>query len=122
VIDSFISTVTIKDSTFYNLKAEGDVFKITSSTVDMEGVLMYNVTSSDGTPVIGVSFESELSISGLIFRNSALGLISSLSSYTILNLIEVYDVIANRFIMQIDGNLDFVLKNSKFYNVSKFEN
>jgi hypothetical protein len=121
-MDSFISTVTIKDSTFYNLKVEGDVFKITSSTVDMEGVLIYNVTSSDGTPVIGVSFESELSISGLIFRNSTLGLISSLSSYTILNLIEAYDVEADRFIMQIDGNLDFVLKNSKFYNVSKFGN
>jgi hypothetical protein len=122
VIDSYISTVTITDSYFFNLEVKSNILKLTSSTVIIRDIEVYNITSEGQSFVMGVSFESDLTIDGFIFHNSTLGMIDLLSSTASINRLKVSGIKITEEILHMDGNYAVNITNSEFDNVSTLQN
>jgi hypothetical protein len=71
VINSYLSTVNIISSIFRDIQSSStNAIKLTGSTVYIEDTQLYSISSTDGSPALGVSFESEITINGLSFENS----------------------------------------------------
>lgn len=79
-LSSYLSTVTIQNSTFENIRANDSILQVTNSKLTLSEVLLKNLTTQGSAVFVQVSFESELFINDFSFIDSGLDLIIAQSS------------------------------------------
>ena len=112
ILDTYVSSVTLSDSKFYDLSFKDAALKMASSTIKITNCEAFNISSTDGSPLMGISFESVLSINGFKFYNSSTPFIELLASTPTLEGLHITNIIADRTVINIGEDTNFSIKNS----------
>ena len=70
LIDSFVSTVTMSDSQFYDLITTFSAFTITSSTLNTSNLTISNISATDNLSLFTVTLDSVLSMDTMTYHSS----------------------------------------------------
>ena len=116
-IDSFLSTVTIKDSTIQNCVLDGASLQITASTLNFENMKVNNVSTSTVTlPLIKLSLDSHLYLNGTTLTATSAPFLNLLASTGDINFLTAINFQTTNYLMKFEQTTnatlaDWTLKN-----------
>ena len=70
LIDSFVSTVTMSDSQFYDLTTTFSAFTISSSILNTSNLTIHNISATDNLSLFTVTLDSVLSMDTMKYHSS----------------------------------------------------
>lgn len=91
VLDSFQSTVIISDTTIHDFTEAETAIKITSSSVNLTNVEIYNAISLLPLPLLRIAFESTVGVNGLKYYDSQATFLTFLTSSAKFQNVEIYN-------------------------------
>ena len=122
IIDSFISTLILSDSQFYNLTTSFSAFTVTSTTMNVENWTMYDISSNDNLALFTVTLNSVIGIEDVIYYNSTVPFITCLNSDANITSLSITNIAASSIIVNFDQlktlrienwNLDSIFSSSQ---------
>ena len=92
LLNSFLSTANLSDSTISDIDTIGIAIRVTSSTLNIKNMTISRVTNPNGHSLMSISMESILSIDNLMFTDSQSNLMNIRSTATHMNNIHVENI------------------------------
>lgn len=117
LVDSFVSTLTIENSLFYDLETTSSAFTITSSTMIFQNTELHSISATDNLALLTVTLESSLMIDNIKFTNSELAFIACLNSESSITNLEISNVTSNPFVFRFEGSQNLSLTNWDVKNI-----
>ena len=122
LINSYLSTVTIDNSTIYDITSDGSIFALTDTVVTMSNIEAYNLHTAGTGNFIQLSFESEGAIANITYTNSTVKLIESLSSKLQITSLMSKNITLTGYLLSYTDCIDSVMHNVTIYDVNTTSN
>ena len=117
-INSYLSNVTIDNSTFYDINSDGSILTLIDTVIKISNVEAYGLHTASAGRFIKLSFNSVANFSRINYTDSTMKLIESQSSQSqIMDLMATNISLTQHLIDYIDCN-EVILQNSMIYNVN----
>lgn len=109
----------IQDLNIYDINSiSGNSFIFTSSHVEISNLEASNCSSSKRSPMMSVALESNMTVDGVVFKNSNIALIKILSSEVHMERLSLENIESLFNVLNIYETTNFVLKNSELTSIS----
>lgn len=119
ILKSYLSTVEIYDSEVFNLKTEGTLIQVTSTTLILNSVNFYKIRTYSSGVLIQSILDGYLDFSNIVYRDSSLRFLINVSSNTSLTDSQIYNINTYNYeLMNFIFLEDSSIKNTTFTNIS----
>ena len=117
LIDSFVSTVTVSDSQFYDLATTFSAFTITSSTLVASNLTINNISATDNLALFTVTLGSILSMDTIAYHNSLVSFLTCLNSDMNIASLNIYNITSESRAITLSGLTSMRAHNWSISNV-----
>ena len=118
LVSSYLSTVTIDNSTIYDITTDESIFSLTDTVVTINNIKAYNLHTTSVGDFIQLSFDSVANFAGINYANSSTKFVESLSSEFRLTNLLATNISLTQYLIDYTDCTGVTLQNVMIYDVN----